>query len=258
MSTATEIHLSAFPTRLIVDNPRIASWTAKAIWLLIPLQYYVLTAIQLGFRGEAFTPTASVLLIAILAIFIVSYAVATLGFVKDTLSDKEAGRAARARVWSTALLMTWGASLALYAAALGFTWLLESASAGAIDLRERDFVNYLLRYPWLKFTTEPLFTTEKDPLGLLVVSLIYSAAAVAIVVLLFRALRRAKKLNPPQVAGEKDEPRHVPAPDPNIFVVALVNTVLMTLLFSYIGGVCASSWIRSVSCLFVCTSSICT
>src|SRR5262245_1156459 len=61
-----------FPVNWIVDNPRLEGSFARAVWLVIPLQYYVLTRFPNGFGLEAYTASAVVALASIVALLAVS------------------------------------------------------------------------------------------------------------------------------------------------------------------------------------------
>ncbi len=97
-----------FPGNRLVDNARLEGAAAKAIWLVIPLEYYVLTRFQGGLAVDSFVPAAAMALISVLAMITASAVVA--------LMFPWGGRyVARFRGWAVALLTIWGISLALLA-----------------------------------------------------------------------------------------------------------------------------------------------
>src|SRR5262249_41167075 len=97
-----------FPGNRLVDNARLEGAAAKAIWAVIPLEYYVLTRFEGGLAVDSFVPAAAMALISVLAMIVAS-ALAAVVF-------PWGGRyVARFRGWAVALLTIWAIGLALLA-----------------------------------------------------------------------------------------------------------------------------------------------
>jgi hypothetical protein len=103
-------YLTRFPARWILEHRKVEGAVAKAVWLLLPLQYYVLTSLVGGYSSAAYLPAAMVTLVCLVAIFAVSCilaAVLWLGFA-DTFEQ-------RCRIWASSLIVIWTASTFLLA-----------------------------------------------------------------------------------------------------------------------------------------------
>lgn len=97
-----------FPSRWIVSRQSTESFFSKAIWLILPLQYWVFTQFPGGI-ADAYVAAAMLALISMGALFAIGclFSLAYLGF---------RGRyAIGVRMWSIALIVTWAVSYAVLA-----------------------------------------------------------------------------------------------------------------------------------------------
>jgi hypothetical protein len=95
-----------FPVQWILKD---SSRVAKFVWLLIPLQYYVLTTFPGGFKTDAYVPSAVMTLFCFIAIFGSSCCLGIFPL-KGTREYAE-----RVRLWAISLIVTWAVSLGLLA-----------------------------------------------------------------------------------------------------------------------------------------------
>src|SRR5688500_18879444 len=103
-----------FPVNRVINNPRLEGIAAKAIWLVIPLQYYVLTRFSGGFSVESYVPAAAMALTCVTVIIFVSWALAL-------VHPRDGSYRLRGRGLTIALLMIWSAALALLASSYAIT-----------------------------------------------------------------------------------------------------------------------------------------
>jgi hypothetical protein len=104
-----------FPANRIVDDARLHGIAAKAVWLVVPLEYYVLTRLSGGIATDSYVPTAVMALICVLAILAVSSALAI-------FYPRGGAYRVRVRGLTIALLTTWGTGLALLALSYFASW----------------------------------------------------------------------------------------------------------------------------------------
>jgi hypothetical protein len=118
------------------DN-KIEETLAKAVWVVVPIQYYVL--IQFSGGSRHFAAAAVAALLCVLAVVVVGSLIAIL-----TLRDRSAYEE-RARKWSVALVSIWSITLLLLAA---------SYFLASTDAQSRDLV-YLLACKFLSCSDYP-------------------------------------------------------------------------------------------------------
>jgi len=199
--------LPQFPVDWIEDNSALLEFFAKAVWALVPLQYYVLTHISGGFSYTDYVPAAVLALAGVFTVSVVSSAIGLLH-----LSDREQ----HARAWGIALLLTWGASLALLVLsyALGPAFLYPGNDTDDVISHYVCPIWRCPNYPDLGWKT-------------FVIYLIYSALAVAIVVPLIHFLRKRFGRKGETTEATKQRTADL---NPNLLVVVLVNAALLTVL----------------------------
>jgi uncharacterized membrane protein (DUF4010 family) len=93
-----------FPARWVVGSAKAERIFARLLWLLVPLQYYVVTNIVHGLSGDDLIPAVALSLTSIVAIFILSCAAAwfTSPPLEGEQSDSLTGRV---RMWVVALMI---------------------------------------------------------------------------------------------------------------------------------------------------------
>lgn len=95
-----------FPARWAVENTGTESIFARGLWLLVPLQYYVVTHIPHGLSGDDLIPAVTLSLMAVAVIFVLSCAAAWLAAIvkrpDPALGDTLTGRV---RMWVVALMI---------------------------------------------------------------------------------------------------------------------------------------------------------
>src|ERR1700675_4146762 len=64
--------LPRFPARWVVGSAKAEPIFARLLWLLVPLQYYVVTNIVHGLSGDDLVPAVALSLTSIVAIFLLS------------------------------------------------------------------------------------------------------------------------------------------------------------------------------------------
>lgn len=104
-----------FPSMWIVASPASEDLFSKIVWLILPLQYYVLSQFPTGLRGE-YVAVALVTVVSIASLFAVSllfalpyYRTSVRG--AQTLQDVEERFGSRyalaVRIWAIALIVSW-------------------------------------------------------------------------------------------------------------------------------------------------------
>jgi hypothetical protein len=197
-----------FPSNWVVAWRGTESFFSKAVWLVIPIQYYVLDQLSGGLRG-AYVASAVVALVSIAALFAVSCLAALVYYRKRPGGDGPAKErpgfgtwyALGVRTWAIALIVTWAtAHLVLWVSYLLGTSrgdFLYSALCGVGRCTEI--------YPaWDRIT--------------FVVYLIYTSIAVLLLVAISYGW----------LTGALPKPS--PIPEPSIFVVIPLIAVLMVLI----------------------------
>src|ERR1700694_770756 len=102
-------NMPRFPVGWIVDHRSIERGIVRAVWFVIPLEYYLLTTFSNGFEVSDFGAAAAVSLIYLLMLFAISSLVALL------YTRMKGDFDPLLRIWSITLIVTWSASLTLLA-----------------------------------------------------------------------------------------------------------------------------------------------
>jgi hypothetical protein len=193
-----------FPVRWILEHPRIEYWTVKAVWFVIPLEYYLVTSFSGGFNKSDFGATSIFALLYLMVLFVASSLIAIAG------GSGEFDR--RVRIWSIALIVTWGASLALVAFANFLSTLvgLGNDFVGAIVCRSGCTPDY------------PAFRPQT-----FLVYAIYSSAALAILCAAPRYIR-AKRASSPSLF-----PVDVRWREPDVVTIGFLNAIIMTAMHAW-------------------------
>jgi hypothetical protein len=196
--------LPRFPARWAVASAEAERIFARLLWLLVPLQYYVMTHMARGLSIGDLIPIVSLSLVSVVVIFILSCVVAWLASLLRP-QDPEHGDTltGRVKIWVVALLIATAAAYALLALSLAATHI-----ALAHNFRIfRDLATHGLI----------LLLGRLDDFTLLVLSnLVYSFVAILLVVLAHAVLRRD--------AADPAAP-----PEPGLIPVGLIVAVVMTL-----------------------------
>jgi hypothetical protein len=186
--------LTRFPVHWIVEKG-LDGVVVKGVWLLVPLEYYVLTRLDGGSSASAYLPAMAVGFVA--AVFASSAVIALV--YPPGLSGYEQ----RLRCWSLATIVTWGAMLVLLSLSYFF---------GSCMGQSRDVIENLVCSRW----------TCPDAAGFrwsaIVIDFIWAIIAIAAIIL------ASWRWSGPRVDPQAD------AVNPNIFVVAGCNAVLMAIL----------------------------
>ena len=95
-----------FPGNQLIDDPALQGAATKLIWLVIPLEYYVLTRFDGGISEDSYIPAAAMALACVVAIILV-------GAIVALIYRRGGPYAARFRGWIVALLTIWSGSLTL-------------------------------------------------------------------------------------------------------------------------------------------------
>jgi hypothetical protein len=95
-----------FPGNQLIDDPALQGAATKLIWIVIPLEYYVLTRFDGGISADSYIPAAVMALACVVAIIVASAIV-------SLVRRRGSSYAARFRGWTVALLTIWCGSLTL-------------------------------------------------------------------------------------------------------------------------------------------------
>lgn len=198
-----------FPVDWIVDNPNLEGFFARAVWLVIPLQYYVLTRFPNGFGLDDYTPSAVMALASIVALLAASCVLAFVFGWSERKHDQNTKEryTAQVRIWAITLIVTWAATLALLALsyAIGLHLGLDADVVGHMLCQKLDCQH---GYPTFEFPTIFSYAT-------------YSCLALAMIV-------GAAHLTPKRNSRPNESKSTLTGP--NVLVVLVVVTALMTLL----------------------------
>ncbi len=206
-----------FPVRQIAGSPRVVGAVARTIWVVIPLQYYILTTINQGFAAGGYLATAAVAITSVVAIVIVAGLASLLWFWRGRLAD-------RIHSVAIALLAVWGGAVALVALSYFVTG--TEASHEPYDVIFRLVAD---RWP-------P--TGENRDISVQTFSAysLYCLAAATGISLLIRGVsglagRREQKDARATDAGEGDRRTIAALPEPNVVIIALISGALMMVLY---------------------------
>lgn len=190
-----------FPGNKLIDDERLQGLAAKAIWLVIPLEYYVLTRFDGGIDQNSFIPAAAMALICVLAM------IATSAFVA-LIYPSTAYYVARVRGWTIALLSIWSAALSLIALSYFVTSYFNNV--------HEDVVGTFICYHW-GCSNYPSISWQT-----LVAYFLYAIVAACIATSSIRMTPLAHQPDG-QIMHDKIE-------EPNIFVAAILVSVIMMIL----------------------------
>jgi hypothetical protein len=199
--------LPGFPVKWVTENPKIEGFFAKAVWLGVPLQYYVLTHFAGGIKQDAYVPTAMFSLISILMLILLSCVFALFSSLGNEIYSR------RVRMWSIALIIGWSATLLLLALSyyIGVSASLNGEIAEHFLCRKLD-----CQGPFPSFQLPTIISYS-----------IYSVLAVSLIGLIryFQITWSKTKPNGPLTRASETA-------EPNMIVVACTVTILMTLMNS--------------------------
>ena len=205
--------LPRFPVRWAVESAAAERNFARLLWLLLPLQYYVVTNVGQGLSADDLIPAVSLTLISVLVIFFLSCVAASLASVVRPL-DPEQGDTltGRVRMWVVALMMGTAAGYFLLAVSLLDMQIAVNRGATIYGDPVTDRLMWLLRACGL---SQQAIDTLGLPL-LVIANLTYAFTALVAIMLVHRALRRGPAS--PAVPRE-----------PSAIWVGLIVAVVMTL-----------------------------
>lgn len=195
-----------FPVGGIVGNSRFEPWLAKAVWLVIPLQYYVLTRFPNGFSPDAVVAAAAFALFGVVSLFVLSCAIALIFHREGTAYEEQV------RMWAIALIVGWAATLALLATSYAVASIIYALGGPELNgdiiddfLCNRARITYCPGvYPAFDFRT-------------MLDYFIYSSVAVGIIAMVVRRKHDNKEADAPALL------------EPSVFIVAAAITAVMTL-----------------------------
>ncbi|MGY2811998.1 hypothetical protein [Bradyrhizobium sp. USDA 4506] len=107
---------SRFPVNLLVAGYGLRRWVPKLIWLVIPLEYYVITRFAGGVSTESYLSAVIFSVICVLSFLLAGFVLAGILPARVDLQSRRRGAVA-------ALLIVWGTSLLLLALSYWLTHL---------------------------------------------------------------------------------------------------------------------------------------
>ena len=210
---SSRFSLPRFPVRWAVESDAAERHFARLLWLLVPLQYYVVTNLGHGLSANDLIPAVSLTLITVLVIFFVSCAAAVLASAVYPLDPAQGDTmTGRVRMWVVALMMCTAAGYFLLALSLAAAHIAINRNVTIYGDLVTDRLTWLMR-------AFGLSQQAVDALSLYLLALanlIYAFAALLMIVLLHRALRRG-----PPGSALRQEPDAISAG----LIVAIVMTV---------------------------------
>ena len=208
----TSMHnMPRFPVGWIVDHPSIERGIVRAVWFVIPLEYYLLITFSNGFEVSDFGAAAAVALIFLLVLFAISSLLALLFTRKNGDFDP------LLRIWSITLIVTWSASLTLLAFSTFISTHLKSLSP--VLRLDFDVVTHLVCVTfWSCLRTPPALTWQT-----FVIYLFYTAIALTLILFASRRLDRDRRRSE-ALSGHSE---------PNLIAVCLVNAAIMTVFHTW-------------------------
>ena len=195
---SARLHLG-FPIGTIVDDKRWLDILGKLLWVfLLPFQYFFLVQLPGGIGSSGYYVAVGILVLgSLLAILFLSL---VLGAAGGTTGEVE--RAQRTRGWALALMLTWTGTLVLLATSY--------ATNTYINWDSRDIVEMVV--------SEKLRGEDYNSLQWQTF-LVYAIYSFAFASLFWLAMVLVNRRRSSSTTFE-----------PNIFAVALINAVLLTLL----------------------------
>lgn len=195
---------SRLPVNLLVADFRLRRWVPKLIWLVIPVEYYVITRFSGGVSTESYLSAVIFSVICVLSFLMAGFVVALLWPFKANLQSRSRGAvAALLIVWSTALLLM----------ALSY-WLTDQCSGQPKDVLA-DLVYSV--WPSGRSPHKPSFQNFTAHLG-------YAAFAAIIDTTIIRKIWAVR------ATSEAEPARSEWIYEPNLFLIVFVVALLMMLL----------------------------
>lgn len=183
------LSLPRFPSRWAVGSVWAEGFLARLLWLLVPLQYLVLTNLPRALSGDDVIPAVALSLMSVAVIFVLSYGIALLVSVTRQQSPQHEILSARVRMWVVALMIGTAAAYLLLALSL---------VAGKTIAYWRGFnIYYDPVTVGLRWLTKPLQLIPETLATLLpwfqaLSNLVYAYLALLMIMLAHRLLRRGK------------------------------------------------------------------
>jgi hypothetical protein len=195
-----------FPVGWIVEHPGIERSFVRAVWFVIPLEYYLLTTFSNGFEASDFGAAAAVSLIYLVMLFLLS------AFLAAVWTRHKGDFDPLLRIWSITLIVTWSASLTLLALSTFMSVNLKYLSS-LLGLKFDVVTHLMCNVVSSCLRTPPALTWQT-----FVIYLVYTGAALALIVYASRSFIPKKHV--PGALGGHGEP--------NIIAVCTINAAIMT------------------------------
>lgn len=209
---AGRFSLPRFPASWAVESAAAERIFARLLWLLVPLQYYVVTHVARGLSADDLIPAVVLSLMSVVVIFLLSCVAAWLASSLRPLDPAHGDTlTGRVRMWVVALMICTAAGYLLLALSLAATHALQYYYDVPIYI---DLVTSGLR--WLIGTvglgrdTVEALTFQLQTLS----NFVYAFAALLVIMLVHRVWRRSPAS---PAAGQ----------EPGAFSVALIVAILM-------------------------------
>lgn len=179
--------LPRFPASWAVGSATAERRFARLLWLLVPLQYYVVTHMPRGLSGDDLIPAVALSLMSVVAIFVLSCIAAWLASALWPL-DKEQGYSltGRVRMWVVALMIGTAGGYLLLALSLVVIRVAAKYEIVIYGDLVTGGLTRLLRIWELDYQTTGAFTFPLQTVS----NFVYAFAALLVIMLLHRALRR--------------------------------------------------------------------
>jgi hypothetical protein len=195
-----------FPVGWIVEHPGIERGFVRAVWFVIPLEYYLLTTFSNGFEASDFGAASAVSLIYVVILFILSSCLAA------SWTRRRGDFDQLLRIWSITLIVTWSASLALLAL-FTFTSAVLRRLIPSLGI-DFDVVTHLVcNVVSSCLRTPPALTWQT-----FVIYLVYTSVALALIMYASRRFIPER-----HVSGALGGHR-----EPNLIAVCIINAAIMT------------------------------
>ncbi|KWV58283.1 hypothetical protein AS156_36445 [Bradyrhizobium macuxiense] len=201
---------SHFPVNLLVADYGLRRWVPKLIWLVIPLEYYVITRFSGGVSTESYLSAVIFSVICVLSFLLAGFVLAGIMPVRADLQSRRRGAVA-------ALLIVWGTSLLLIALSYWLTHLFYGYP--------KDILADLIFDVWPSGHSphKPSFQNFISHLG-------YAALAAIIDSLVIRGISKLR-LSGGSASETAEEPPAIEwIYEPNLAFIAVVVALLMMLL----------------------------
>jgi hypothetical protein len=212
-SVSPRFSLPRFPTRWAVESAAAEGVFARLLWLLVPLQYYVVTNIGRGLSSDDLVPAVILSLASVVVIFLLSCLAAWLSSVLwPPRPEQDDNLTRRVRMWVTALMISTAAAYFLLALSLLATHVAITYGVPIYDDLVTDRLMWLLDL--LGYSWEDMDGLAFRRLLLALASLIYASIGLLLIVCLRWALRRGP-------------PRPALPHEPDLVSVGVITSFLM-------------------------------